>query len=103
MGSRPPKPAGETGAAAASHVHLGVVDAKRLDLDDDMSGFGLGLGNVLVDQAVEAAEFLRHDRAHGNSPDLLGARKPRIAAAISLACVSSAKWPVSKSAGRHPG
>src|ERR1700730_16436055 len=32
-----------------------------------------------------------------------GARKPRIAAAISLACVSSAKWPVSRKRTTAPG
>jgi hypothetical protein len=32
---------------------------------------GLGLGNFLVDEAVEAAEFLQHDRAHGNSPGVV--------------------------------
>jgi hypothetical protein len=77
-------------------VHLGVVDAKRLDFDDDVPRFGLGLRNVLVNQAVEAAEFLQYDRAHDDSPDLSGARKSRIAMAISPECVCSAKCPVSK-------
>jgi hypothetical protein len=33
-------------------VDLGVTDAEGLDLDDDVAGLGLGLWNVLVDQAV---------------------------------------------------
>ena len=52
-------------------MHLGVVDAKRLDFDDDVPRFGLGLRNVLVNQAIEAAEFLQHDRAHANSPGMV--------------------------------
>ena len=49
-----------TGAASAHsplpHMHLGVVDAERLDLDDDVAGFGLGLRNFFVHEAVEASE-----------------------------------------------
>jgi hypothetical protein len=40
-------------------VYLGVVDAERLDLDDDVTGLGLGLWNVLVDEAVQADRISR--------------------------------------------
>ena len=60
---------GGLGRFAAAHVHFGVVDAERLHLDDDMAGLGLGIGNVLVDQAVEASELLQDDGTHGGSPD----------------------------------
>ncbi len=67
--------------------------------------------NVFVDDPVQPAELLKNDGAHegklreqprraaaAEAPDnksQLG-RKSRIAAAISAAWVSSAKWPVSK-------
>jgi hypothetical protein len=38
-------------------MHLGVVDPERLDLNDDMTGFGLRLRNFPIHQAVEPAEF----------------------------------------------
>src|SRR5262249_35101636 len=93
-------------------MQLGMVDPERLDLDDDMAGLGLRLRNVLVNQAVKPTEFLENDGAHDDSP-LIGsthpldsrgwslglrnqARNSRIAAAISAACVSSAKCPVSR-------
>lgn len=53
---------------APAHVHFGVVDAERLDLDDNVPGFRLRLWNVLVDQAVEPTEFIENDRAHSGSP-----------------------------------
>src|SRR5260221_9774868 len=52
------------GPLAPAHMQLGMVDAEGLDLNDHMAGLGLRLGNVLVNQAVEAAEFLQNDRAH---------------------------------------
>jgi len=39
-------------------VHLGVVDPKCFDLDDHMTGLGLRLGNVLVNQTAQSTEFL---------------------------------------------
>jgi hypothetical protein len=52
----------------SAHVHLGVVDAKGFDPDNDVAGHGLGLGDVLVDEAVLAAEFLENDGTHDDSP-----------------------------------
>ena len=49
---------------APAHVHLGVVDAERLDLDNYMTCLGLRCWDVLVDQAVKAAEFLENDSTH---------------------------------------
>src|SRR5262249_32796174 len=97
---------GGFGPFAAAHMQLRVVQSKRLDLDEHMSGLGLGLGNVLVDQAVESPEFLQNDRTHHSSPfdrRVQRARKSRIAAPISSACVSSAKCPVSKKRTAAPG
>jgi hypothetical protein len=45
-----------------------VVDPERLDLDDHMASLGLGLRDVLVDEAVQPAEFLENDSTHDNSP-----------------------------------
>src|SRR5262249_55589441 len=56
------------GPLAAAHVELRMIKPERLDLDDDMTRSRLGLGNVLVDQAVEPAEFLEDDGLHGYSP-----------------------------------
>jgi hypothetical protein len=50
-------------------VHLGMVDPERLDLDDDMTGLRLGLGYLLVNQAVQSAEFLKNDGPHSASPE----------------------------------
>ena len=50
---------------AAAHVHFGVIDAEGFDLNDDVPGFRLGLRNIFVDEAVEVAEFLKNDGAHG--------------------------------------
>jgi hypothetical protein len=72
-------------------MHLGVVDPERLDLNDDMTGFGLGLRNFPIDQAVEAAEFPVQSARIGVLQLYQEARKSRIAAAISAACVSKAK------------
>src|SRR5262249_52840611 len=62
----------------------------------DVARLGLGLGNVGVDQTVETAEPLQDDGAHDCTPSTKGSqgtRKSRMAAAISAAWVSSAKWP----------
>src|SRR5215471_4900883 len=96
MGSRPSKPVGKTGATAASHVHLGVVDAQRLDLEDDVPGFGLGSGISLDTRLSRPPTFSGTITRMAILQIDQGVRKSRIAAAISLACVSSAKWPVSK-------
>ena len=53
------------GPLASAHVQLGVVDAERLDLDDHVAGLGLRLRQFLVDEAVESAELLENDGAHG--------------------------------------
>jgi hypothetical protein len=39
-------------------VHFGVVEAERLDLDDDVTGLGLRVGNLLVNEAVKPPELL---------------------------------------------
>jgi hypothetical protein len=41
-----------------------MVDAKGLDLNDNITGLWLGFRDVLVDEAVEAAEFLENDGTH---------------------------------------
>jgi hypothetical protein len=45
-----------------------MVKPERLDLDDHMAGLGLRLRNILVNQAVEPAEFLENDGTHDDSP-----------------------------------
>src|SRR5215471_3156072 len=52
-----------------AHVQLGVVEAERLDLDDDVAGLGLGIWNLLVRKGVEASELLQDDCTHGVPPD----------------------------------
>ena len=47
------------GPLAAAHVHLGVVDPERLDLDHHVAGFRLRLRDVLVDKAVQPTDFSR--------------------------------------------
>jgi hypothetical protein len=49
-------------------VQLGVVEPERLDLNDDVTGFRLRLRDVLVDQAVQPAEFLENDARMMNAP-----------------------------------
>ena len=46
------------GPLASAHVHLGVIDAERLDLDNDVASHGLRLRQIRVHQAVRAAELL---------------------------------------------
>jgi hypothetical protein len=46
------------GPLAPTHVHFGVIDAKRLDLDNDVAGLGFWIRNLLVNEAVESPEFL---------------------------------------------
>jgi hypothetical protein len=46
------------GPLAPTHVHFGVVEAERLDLDDDVTGLGLRVGNLLVNEAVKPPELL---------------------------------------------
>src|SRR5262249_57352625 len=65
----------------------------------DVPWLGLRCGTDGADQAVETAELLQDDGAHDCTPsmkDSQGTRKSRMAAAISAAWVSSAKWPVSR-------
>jgi hypothetical protein len=45
-----------------------MVDPERLDLDDDVTGLGLRLRDVLVDQAVQPAELLENDGTHDEPP-----------------------------------
>jgi hypothetical protein len=52
------------GPLAPAHVHFGVVDPKRLDLDDDMTDLRLRIGNLLVHEAVESSKLLHHDCTH---------------------------------------
>lgn len=57
-----------TSAASAhspAHVHLGVIDAERLDLDDHFAALGQRLRNIGVDEAVQPAEPLEDDGTHG--------------------------------------
>src|SRR5207249_5257481 len=42
---------------APAHVHFGMVDAERLDLDDDMTGLGLRVWNLLVHEAVGPSDL----------------------------------------------
>nr|WP_218034291.1 hypothetical protein [Acrocarpospora corrugata] len=55
---------GGLGPLAPAHVHLGVVEAERLDLDDDLTGQGLGFRQFPIDKALRPAELLDHDRTH---------------------------------------
>src|SRR5258708_7610201 len=57
------------GPLTSAHVHFGVVDAERLDFDDDMTGQGLRLRQVLVDQAVRSTEFLDDNGTDHESPE----------------------------------
>jgi hypothetical protein len=52
---------------AAAHMHLGMVDAKGLDLNDNVICLRLWFGDVVVNEAVEAAEFFENNSAHDNS------------------------------------
>ena len=58
-----------TSAASArfspTHVHLGVVDPEAFYLNHNFAVLGQRLGDVGVDEAVEAAELLQDDRTHG--------------------------------------
>src|SRR5262249_41828084 len=112
------------GPLASAHVQLGMIETECLDFDDDLAGQGFRLRQIRIDQALGAAELLQDDRTHGRSPvcwritcstavatrraravglQIQETRKSRIAAAISGACVSSAKWPVSKKRTTAPG
>src|SRR5262245_30723334 len=66
--------------------------SKRFDLDDDMARHRLRVREIRVDQTAAAAGLR-----------IQWTRKWRIAAATSSACVSSAKWPVSKKRTTAPG
>jgi hypothetical protein len=89
-------------------MHLGVIDAEGLYLDDDMSGPRLRLGDLFDDRAIGTIKFFENDCAHRATPrkalqfrlnverHLERDRKLPIAAAISSQCVSRAKWPASK-------
>jgi hypothetical protein len=46
------------GPLAPPHMHLGMVDAERLDFDDDVTRLGLGVRDFLVNEAVETSKFL---------------------------------------------
>lgn len=46
------------GPLAPPHVHFGVVDSERLDLDDDVTGLEFRVRDLLVNEAVEPAELL---------------------------------------------
>jgi hypothetical protein len=39
-------------------VHLGVIDAERLDFDNDVASPWLRVRNLLVNEAVYASELL---------------------------------------------
>src|SRR6516225_11421794 len=72
---------------------------------------GCHIAQFDVDRPTQSTGFLENDGTHNDSPSVSGppalrrgarwlrnqrVKKSRIAAAISAACVSSAKWPVSK-------
>jgi hypothetical protein len=40
------------GPLASAHVHLGVIDAERLDFDNDVASLWLRVRNLLVNEAV---------------------------------------------------
>ena len=52
------------GPLTSTHVHFGVVDPKRLDFDHHLTGDGLRLGQLLVDEAFRSAKFLDNDGTH---------------------------------------
>jgi hypothetical protein len=52
------------GPFSPSHVHLGVVYPKRLDLDDDMAWLRLGVRELLDYQVFRATELLYDDCTH---------------------------------------
>src|SRR6516164_4705899 len=105
------------GPLPPSHVHLGVIYAKRFDLDDDMARLRFGVGELLDHQAFRTPKLLDDDctheassrlslllstglrwRARYASPDYrqsVRSRNSRMTAVISAQCVSNAKWPVS--------
>ena len=56
------------GPLTPAHVHLGVIDAERLDFNHDMASHRLRLRQIRIDQAVEAAELFYDDRTHSGSP-----------------------------------
>jgi hypothetical protein len=61
---------GGLGPFSPAHVHLGVVYAKRLDLDDDMARLWFGVRELLEYQALRATEFFYYDCTHeGDPPD----------------------------------
>src|SRR5260370_18275238 len=47
------------GPLTPAHMHLGVIDAERLYLDDDMYGPRLRLADLFDDQAIGATKFSR--------------------------------------------
>src|SRR5262249_3512954 len=59
---------GDLGPLALAHVHFGVVDPERLDLDHRMADLGLGLRDLADLQHVRAAELLPENRTHESLP-----------------------------------
>jgi hypothetical protein len=58
------------GPLASAHVQFGVVEAERLDFDDDLTGQRLGLRQVLVDQAIRSTESLDDNGTHHDAPEV---------------------------------
>src|SRR5258708_5197569 len=53
---------------SAAHVHLGVIDSKCLDMNNDFAWFRLWFRNLLDDQTIQTSEVIEYDGAHTISP-----------------------------------
>src|SRR5918996_1427211 len=63
-------------------VHLGEVQANRLDFDDGLTRPGFGIRDVLVDQPFRPAGLVDSDGFHGNPPSQNAVRNTRNAFGI---------------------
>src|SRR5207245_8865870 len=95
---------GDLAPQAFAHVGFGVIQPKCLDLDDDLTRFGLGLRKIFNDELFRTTVLVDHNGTHtavslSHAVGYLrvvdrGSRRPRksvIAAAMSSRWVSSAK------------
>ena len=49
---------------STAHVHLGMIDSKCLDLNNDFAWFWLWFRNLLDDQTIQTTEVIEYDGAH---------------------------------------